>query len=84
LYGLHVRKQVPIGSYIADFAIHSRNLIIEVDGEHHFSPDGMRRDKKRDAWFAGQGYRVLRINTGELSENIDGCVETILREAGVE
>jgi len=43
LYGLHVRKQVPIGPYVADFAIHSKKIVIEVDGEHHFLPDRMYR-----------------------------------------
>ena len=34
-HGLHVRRQVPVGHYIADFAIHSLRLIIEVDGHTH-------------------------------------------------
>ena len=83
LYGLHVRKQVPIGPYVADFAIHSKNIIIEVDGEHHFLPDGVTRDRKRDLWFADQGYNVLRYNTGELIENFEGCIEDVLRKTGV-
>ncbi len=83
LYGVHVRKQVPIGPYIADFAIHSKNLIIEVDGEHHFTPEGMTRDQRRDSWFASQGYKTIRMTTGELSESFGGCVEEILREAGL-
>jgi len=82
-YGLHVRKQVPIGPYIADFAIHSKRIIIEVDGEHHYSANGIKRDKIRDAWFAEQGYKVLHINTGELSETFDACLNSILYEAGV-
>ena len=32
-YGIHFRKQVPIGPYVADFAAHSARLVIEVDGE---------------------------------------------------
>ena len=83
LYGVHVRKQVPIGPYIADFAIHSKDLIIEVDGEHHFTSGGMARDQKRDSWFASQGYKTIRMTTGELSESFDGCVEEIMREAGL-
>ena len=82
-YGLHVRKQVPIGPYVTDFAVHAKKLIIEIDGEHHFTHDGIKRDKKRDKWFASQGYNVLRINTGDLIENFDGCIETILFELGL-
>ncbi len=79
LYGVHVRKQAPVGPFIADFAIHERKLIIEVDGQFHFEPEGMARDSARDAWFAGQGYRVIRLNTGELETSFDGCIEEILR-----
>ena len=83
LYGLHVRKQAPIGPYIADFAIHSIKLVIEIDGEHHFQPAQMARDRKRDAWLGDQGYRVPRFSTGELADAFDGCIEDIMREAGV-
>jgi very-short-patch-repair endonuclease len=78
-FGIHIRRQAPIGRFIADFAVHERKLIIEVDGEHHFLPDRLERDAARDQWFASQGYTVLRFNTGELYEAFDGCVEEIKR-----
>ncbi|WP_417412714.1 endonuclease domain-containing protein [Hoeflea sp.] len=80
LYGLHVRKQVPIGPFIADFAIHSAKLVIEVDGEHHFTADGQAKDARRDDWLKNAGYRIVRFNTGELADAFDGCIEQILRE----
>lgn len=83
LYGLHVRKQAPIGPYIADFVIHAKDLVIEVDGEHHLLPERSHRDAKRDQWLTAQGYKVLRFTTGELSDSFDGCIEEILREAGL-
>lgn len=82
-YGMHVRRQVPIGPYVADFAILKAKLIIEIDGEHHFTLHGLENDARRDFDFGQLGYRVLRINTGELADNFDGCVETILRELGI-
>ena len=82
-YGVHVRKQVPIGPYIADFAIHAALLIIGVDGKHHFTLDGLARDARRDEWLQNLGYRILRFNTGELSDSFDGCVTEILRELGL-
>jgi very-short-patch-repair endonuclease len=83
LYGIHVRRQAPVGPYIADFAIHDRKTLIEVDGEHHFKPDRILQDQKRDAWLVSQGFRVLRFNTGELEQSFDGCVEEIMREIGL-
>lgn len=83
LYGVHVRKQVPIGPFIADFAIHSARLVIEVDGEHHFTPKGMAKDARRDDWLKNAGYRVVRFNTGELADSFDGCIEQILGELGL-
>jgi len=82
-YGLHVRRQAPVGRYVVDFAIQSRRLVIEVDGEFHAQPERQAADARRDKWLQSQGYRVIRIATGELSENFDGCIETILRELGL-
>jgi len=83
LYGVHFRKQAPIKPYVVDFASHDNRLVIEVDGQHHFTPDGRNRDVVRDRYLASRGYRILRFNTGELSDSFDGCVEEILREIGV-
>ena len=82
-FGIHVRRQAPIGPCIADFAIHDLRLVIEVDGEHHFQPGRRERERRRDRWLTSQGYRVLRFTTGELSDAFEGCVEEILKEAGV-
>jgi very-short-patch-repair endonuclease len=83
LYGLHARKQVPIGRFVVDFAFQQHKLVIDVDGEHHFTSEGLRRDGERDAWLGRVGYRVLRFNTGELSDSFGGCVEEILRALGL-
>lgn len=69
-YGIHVRKHVPIGPYVADFAVHSLRLVIELDGEGHENVDQKAHDLKRDAWFAEAGYRTLRLSTGTLAENL--------------
>jgi very-short-patch-repair endonuclease len=78
-YGIHARKQVPIGPYIVDFAIHSARLVIEIDGEFHVQPDRVERDVRRDTWFRDNGYRVMRFTTGDLADSFDGCIEEILR-----
>lgn len=80
--GFHVRKQVPIGSYIADFAIMKERLIIEVDGSHHHEQKQMQHDEKRDEWLKSEGFKILRFNTGEIEETLSGCVEEVMRELG--
>lgn len=80
-HDLHIRRQVPIGPYVADFAIHSAKLIMEVDGEHHQSSDRKALDCQRDQWFAGQGYRTLRFSTGDLISNKEGCLQAVLDAA---
>jgi very-short-patch-repair endonuclease len=82
-YGIHVRRQAPIGRYIADFVVHSHKLAIEVDGEFHALPDRTIRDRLRDEWLSCQGYRVLCFTTGEISDSFDGCIEQILSELGL-
>ncbi len=83
-HGLHVRRQAPIGLYIADFVIHAQKLVIEVDGEFHQREERMDRDGKRDAWFFQNGYRTLRISSGDLHENKNGCIEAILNALTVD
>lgn len=80
IYGVHVRKQVPIGKYIADFAIHDLKFIIVVDGHQHLEETQMAHDKKRDAWLSEQGYKVMRLTTADLSDAFDGCIEKLLNE----
>jgi very-short-patch-repair endonuclease len=82
-YGLHVRKQAPIGPYIVDFVVHERRLVIEVDGEHHELPEQRSRDARRDGWLAQQGYQVVKLKTGELADAFEGCVAEILHVAGL-
>jgi very-short-patch-repair endonuclease len=77
VYGSHFRRQVPIGSYVADFACLKARLLIELDGGHH-SQDGIAtKDEARTRWFEGEGYRVVRFWNAELSENMNGVLDTI-------
>jgi len=66
---LGIRRQAPLGRYIADFAHHGARLVIEVDGRRHALPDEQLKDVERDAWLESQGYRVIRVND-DLAERI--------------
>ena len=59
---LGIRRQAPMGRYIADFIHHGSRLVIEVDGARHQLPEAQLHDLQRDAWFVSQGYRVHRVS----------------------
>ncbi len=75
---LHVRRQAPIGRYVADFAIHAAGLVVEVDGPHHEHHDRAARDAERDAWLATQGYRVLRFPSDHALNHPERLVRQIV------
>jgi len=76
--GPRFRRQVPLDRYIVDFACLSARLVVEVDGGQHFTEDGLAADAARDAWLAGEGFRILRFSNHDVLTNVDGVVETIL------
>lgn len=82
--GLHVRRQAPIGPYIADFVIFSRKLVIEIDGDVHSLPAQQKHDAVRDAWLGNEGFEVLRIASTDVEENLEGVVTSIRLRLGLE
>ena len=77
MQGTHFRRQVPIGSYIADFACMAAHLVIEVDGSQHGVSDNVVRDEARTRWLEAAGYRVIRFWNNDLVNNMDGVLESI-------
>jgi very-short-patch-repair endonuclease len=79
-FGTHFRRQVPLGSYIVDFACLRAGLVIEVDGSQHGEEEHERRDAARTRWLESAGYRVLRFWNSDVSGNISGVLERIYSE----
>ena len=52
-------------------------LIIEVDGSQHGTDAGKARDDERTRWLEGEGYRIIRFWNNDLTESMDGVLETI-------
>ncbi len=77
LAGLQFRRQQPCGPYIADFLCHAARLVVEVDGATHSTDGELARDARRDAWFAGNGFVVLRVSNAQVYEEFEGVVELI-------
>jgi very-short-patch-repair endonuclease len=78
LLGTKFRRQVPIGSYIADFCCRNPKLVIEVDGGQH--AERTAQDAWRTRMMAQHGYSVLRFWDDEVLKNAEGVLEAIARE----
>jgi len=72
--GVKFNRQMPLGSYIVDFVCFDRRLIIEVDGGQHANN---AKDKRRDEWLRGEGFRVLRFWNNDVLKNTNGVLEVI-------
>ncbi|MGJ5133830.1 endonuclease domain-containing protein [Bradyrhizobium oligotrophicum] len=75
--GASFRRQVPIQNYIADFVCFSAKLVIELDGESHEFAERQAKDAERDAFFAAEGFEVLRFTNEQVTSNLEGVVEAI-------
>ena len=77
LKGKQVYRQKIIGDYIVDFYCPNAKLIIEVDGGQHYTEEGLRKDKIRDAYIEKQGFKVIRFSDVDVLSNIESVIETI-------
>jgi len=75
MYGYQFNRQYPIGDYIVDFICRKLNLIIEIDGNSHFSKS--ESDRIRQDYLEGLGYKIIRFSEGEVVHRLDDVVATI-------
>lgn len=71
--GFVVRRQYPIGPYVADFYVCELQICIEIDRAGHELSE--ERDMHRDGYFAGRGITVIRIAAKAVLADIDGIAE---------
>jgi very-short-patch-repair endonuclease len=64
-HGSPVKRQYPIGPYIADFAIHRAKLVIEIDGLIHQRTDIAAIEPVRQREIEAMGWQVLRFSAEE-------------------
>jgi very-short-patch-repair endonuclease len=79
--GLKVRRQHPIGPYVADFYCSATRLVIEIDGSVHDAPDRVDRDLVRQRFMEENGYNVLRVLASDVLKDVDATAEAIVRAA---
>ncbi len=76
-YPVKFLRQKPIGNYIVDFYCAKANLVIELDGSHHYDTEGLKKDKIRTEFLKSYGINVQRITNLEIHRNFRGVCEYI-------
>ena len=84
LEGRKFRRQHSIGHYIADFYCSSEKLIIELDGKHHYTKEGLQKDKERDDHLDLMNKKVLRFENKEVLNNLTEVLKSIKKEFNTE
>ena len=71
-------RQKPINNFIVDFYCPKLKLVIEVDGDSHFTDSGLVYDEERTRVLEGYGLRVIRFTNDEVVQNFEGVCEQIM------
>ena len=54
--------------------------VIEIDGDTHFTEDGIEYDKIRTEYLESLGIKVIKFTNRDIMENIEGVLECIMKK----
>lgn len=77
LEGRKFRRQHSVGNYILDFYCPSEKLCVELDGEHHYTEEGLKYDEARTAYLNSVEVRVIRFENKMVFDDPEGVLEQI-------
>ena len=67
----------PIANFIVDFYCSALRLVIEVDGDRHFTEEGQAYDAERSQVLESYGLMVLRFTNAEVLQNFESVCDRI-------
>lgn len=76
-FGYKFRRQMPVGTYIVDFACFKAKLIVELDGGQHQEKEAY--DLRRTTFLNANGWDVLRFWNNEFRANEEEVMMVILQ-----
>jgi len=72
--GYSFQPQAIVRGYIADFWCPAAQVVIEVDGKHHNTPQRIEDDKRRDEFLMRNGIRVLRFSVSDVMKGMSAVL----------
>ncbi|MEB3191709.1 MAG: endonuclease domain-containing protein [Snowella sp.] len=76
-----VLRQRPIDHFIVDFYCPSLKLIIEIDGDSHYTEDAIIYDQARTEKLESYSLRIIRFTNQEVLHNFEavcGVIEEVI------
>ena len=77
---LKFKRQKVIGNYIVDFYCAKCKLIIEIDGDEHFTAEHKIYDDERSKILSLSGFKVIRYTNREIIHETKRVLDDILME----
>lgn len=72
-------RQRPIANFIVDFYCAGLKLVVEIDGDSHFTQAGKVYDEERTKILEGCGLTVIRFTNEEILKNLAGVRQKLLQ-----
>jgi very-short-patch-repair endonuclease len=79
-FKFRVLRQRPIAFFIVDFYCAALKLVIEVDGDSHFTETGVAYDAERTHILEGYGLKVIRFTNNEVLHNFEAVCDRLEKE----
>ncbi len=71
------RRQKQFGYYIVDFYCAKLDLVVEIDGSQHYSPEEKQHDAIRTAYLNSLGLTVVRFSNYNVDCHFEGVCAQI-------
>ncbi len=78
--GVKFRRQHGIGHYIVDFYCPERKLVIEVDGDSHYTDDAQHYDTVRADFMLALGVTTMRFTNHDVMTNLNHIYQQIAQQ----
>jgi very-short-patch-repair endonuclease len=76
-FQFRVLRQRPIAFFIVDFYCAALKLVIEVDGDSHFTEAGIAYDTERTAILEGYGLKVIRFTNDRVLHDFEAVCDRL-------
>ena len=76
-YPIKFYRQRAINNFVVDFYCSQAKLIVELDGNQHYTEQGIAHDEERTLILESLGLRVIRFSNSDIDKNFKGVCQVI-------